>query len=402
MVPIDMRSATTQASLFDDEGGPTGITAALVVSRNAAPLTKEQKQFNKLIARIDATRRELAQWQAYLPAYQQRVAAEIVPLNALLREKRIALVMLLDQAMDGKVLTKGQKVKVADLLVGQLSDLLAEVQEAELVRLYDKYSAVSFEDEQQDNLEFMRAFASDAFGVELGADTAASTPEELARLIGEKMHAGVAGAAPQPEGRHKRKKSAKAEAQQMQREQAAAGASKAVREVYRKLASQLHPDREPDLEQRARKTGLMQEVNQAYAASDLLALLELQLRVEQIDPAALANMAQERLAHYNLVLREQSQRLEEELFELMAPFEIGMGNRLPRKPTPDAIDRLMDVDIRHLQTTLRGLKADLLSFQDINQLKSSLKHYRVSQPDDDETDFLDSLILDPFPTRRRR
>ena len=325
-----------------------------------------------------------------------------MPLNALLREKRIALVMLLDQAMDGKVLTKGQKVKVADLLVGQLSDLLAEVQEAELVRLYDKYSAVSFEDEQQDNLEFMRAFASDAFGVELGADTAASTPEELARLIGEKMHAGVAGAAPQPEGRHKRKKSAKAEAQQMQREQAAAGASKAVREVYRKLASQLHPDREPDLEQRARKTGLMQEVNQAYAASDLLALLELQLRVEQIDPAALANMAQERLAHYNLVLREQSQRLEEELFELMAPFEIGMGNRLPRKPTPDAIDRLMDVDIRHLQTTLRGLKADLLSFQDINQLKSSLKHYRVSQPDDDETDFLDSLILDPFPTRRRR
>jgi hypothetical protein len=42
------------------------------------------------------------------------------------------------------------------------------------------------------------------------------------------------------------------------------------------LASALHPDRQTDAQQREVKTGLMQQANQAYARSDLLALLALQ------------------------------------------------------------------------------------------------------------------------------
>jgi curved DNA-binding protein CbpA len=42
-----------------------------------------------------------------------------------------------------------------------------------------------------------------------------------------------------------------------------------VREVFRKLASELHPDRETDPAEHARKTELMQRVNQAYKAGDL-------------------------------------------------------------------------------------------------------------------------------------
>jgi len=69
-----------------------------------------------------------------------------------------------------------------------------------------------------------------------------------------------------------------------QRDQAAQGGTRAVREVFRKLASELHPDRETDPAEHARKTELMQRVNQTYKAGDLLALLELQLSIEQIDP----------------------------------------------------------------------------------------------------------------------
>jgi len=97
------------------------------------------------------------------------------------------------------------------------------------------------------------------------------------------------------------------------REQAAQGASRAMREVFRKLASELHPDREPDPDERVRKTVLMQRVNQAYAAGDLLALLELQLSIEQIDASTLAGIAQDRLAHYNHVLEAQLQSLQDEL-----------------------------------------------------------------------------------------
>jgi len=50
----------------------------------------------------------------------------------------------------------------------------------------------------------------------------------------------------------------------------------AIRTVFRQLASALHPDREPDAQERERKTALMSEVNAAYDKNDL-AQLEAQL-----------------------------------------------------------------------------------------------------------------------------
>lgn len=86
-----------------------------------------------------------------------------------------------------------------------------------------------------------------------------------------------------------------------------------MREVYRKLASALHPGREPDERQREAKTALMQRVNQAYEANDLLVLLELQLQIEQIDASQIANASEQRLKHYNKVLSDQLTELKLEL-----------------------------------------------------------------------------------------
>ncbi len=53
---------------------------------------------------------------------------------------------------------------------------------------------------------------------------------------------------------------------EQRREAEAQQATQSVREVYRKLASALHPDRETDERQREAKTALMQRVNQACAS----------------------------------------------------------------------------------------------------------------------------------------
>src|SRR5690606_20305824 len=92
--------------------------------------------------------------------------------------------------------------------------------------------------------------------------------------------------------------------------QAAREASVSVREVYRKLVSALHPDREIDAAERKRKTRLMQRANQAYERNDLLELLALQIETEQIDAAALASVPEERLKHYNQVLLDQARVLD--------------------------------------------------------------------------------------------
>ena len=157
-----------------------------------------------------------------------------------------------------------------------------------------------------------------------------------------------------------------------------------MREVYRKLASELHPDREPDPAERIRKTALLQKVNQAYDKGDLLVLLELQLEIEQINPGDLANMARERLVHFNAVLTEQLQRLREELEDIAMPFALSQGGFSSRDVSSQALEQALEVKINDMQQGLRDIDTDLRDFSDIAKLKQWLKHYRVDDGQMDE------------------
>ncbi len=110
----------------------------------------------------------------------------------------------LDRILDGKSLGKRERAKARALPVHFLSQLLAELQDPDLVGLYDKYAPRSFGDEQQDHLEFMRMLAQPA-----------SPRKKTAKM-----------------------KSAKTIAREALQEQSAQGANGAVRE--------LHPDRETE------------------------------------------------------------------------------------------------------------------------------------------------------------
>ena len=322
---------------------------AAAAGKSARP-GKAQKQFNDLITRIAAQRRELAEWQAFVPTYHRIVADSIDPLAAKLRERRVAWVKLLDRAVAGGELTRREQAKAQEILLEQLGGLLREAADAELVQLHDAHSDVSFQDLQQ------------------GDDRADDRTDECAE------------AGPSPGRRQRptkgRGESAESVARAALHAKAAQNAGHAMREVYRKLASELHPDRELDPGEQARKTVLMQQANQAYAARDLIGLLELQLRIEQIAPVALTDMAKERLAHFNHVLREQSQRLQQELAELTRPFMMAMGGLVARRFTPDVVRQALHTDTRELRLALKQLDADIADFRDIRRLKGALKAYR--------------------------
>ena len=97
-----------QPSLFDDKEPGASLPVVGVPGRRTA-LSPEQKLFNKLIARIGTQRQWLQQWRDFVPQYQQRYAADVAPLQRRLREKRMAMVKLLDQAMGDKALGKSQR-----------------------------------------------------------------------------------------------------------------------------------------------------------------------------------------------------------------------------------------------------------------------------------------------------
>ncbi len=86
------------------------------------------------------------------------------------------MVFLLDRLWDGPALTKRERAKVRDMLLGMLSELLGEGDDEALVQLYDKHSDVSFEEERQQGMGYVEAMASSMFGVELEADHGARTP----------------------------------------------------------------------------------------------------------------------------------------------------------------------------------------------------------------------------------
>src|SRR6185436_10379393 len=95
-------------------------------------------------------------------------------------------------------------------------------------------------------------------------------------------------------------------------------ARQALRDIYRKLASAVHPDRESDAARREEKNELMQRINQAYAANDLLSLFEIQIEIDQLDPEQIGNLGSQRLRHYNRLLAEQLEQLRGKLRALEA------------------------------------------------------------------------------------
>jgi hypothetical protein len=210
-----------------------------------------------------------------------------------------------------------------------------------------------------------------------------SSPEEVLQRaharMDEQQAQEVAENQAREERRAKRKKSAKQLAAQARQEAEQAQLSQSIREVYRKLASALHPDREPDPQERQRKTALMQRVNQAYAKNNLLQLLELQLELEHIDQSAVNNISEDRLKHYNSILKEQLGELDQEILHVEAGFRHAYGIPPFIDVSPDTVVRNLAGDIAEIQHSIRDLEKDLLAFEDLRRLKSWLKDLKRRQ-----------------------
>jgi len=351
--------------------------------------SKAQRRFNQLVEKLKSQRDELRRWQAYQRFYQQQQSDTYQPLIARLREQRVAMAQLLDAALDGRELGRRERDKAKYLLNQMIAALLEEGAEPLLVRLHDKYSAASFDDLRRERMDVLRAVANEALAIDVDAYAGGETPEEFESWIEEQIRAAhVKEAQADPPAKRRSAKPSKREAM---REQVAEGGTRAVREAYRRLVSELHPDREADPGEQIRKTELMQQVNHAYKAGDLLALLEIQISIEQIDAAALAGLAEDRLRHYVHVLEEQSRQLREELADVIEPFTVVLGETAARKVTTDAVQRLLDRDIRELKTILRKVEMDVICFRDIRQLKQSLGEYHVEPLDDDDLEMPDDF-----------
>lgn len=335
-----------------------------------------QQAFNTLIEKIGKRRATLADWEVFGHDYRRKFNNELLPLQASFDALRVHLVKRLDQSHDAKGLTKAERRTIEDLINLVAGDLLAAVDDPDIVEIHRRYNVTSAEEESAAISE-MREAMQEILGVDIPEDMNFTSPEDMYRHLQEHLD--------QEEERDRLREQAKAEhrARRKQSPKRAAAEERAraeeaevhlsIREVYRKLASALHPDREPDPVERERKAALMQRVNQAYASKSLLDLLELQLELEHIDQAMLESVGDDRLKRWNKILKEQLRGLDQELAEVKAEYAMRTGMKPGHPVSPRNVNYALNQQIHQLRDGVRAFEYDLRVFDDLGRLKAWLK-----------------------------
>lgn len=351
-------------------------TIAVAPDHDQPKLSKRQQAFNNLIKQIEKKRSRLSDWEAAIPFYRQKYTSELLPLVEKLVQAKIEIVRGLDQVSEKKELTKTERIVIASLIRKIAEQVLERHDDADLKAIYNKHSNIDYDSVKAASIESMKSMMEDMFGIELG-DVDMNSPDDMLNhakaRIEEELAKNNANRQSGEEHQNKHKKSAKQLAKETRQQAEEQQASLSIREVYRKLASALHPDREPDAQERKRKTSLMQRVNEAYEKRNLLQLLKLQLELEHIDHATINNISEDRLKHYNKILKEQLVELEQEINyvedEFVGQFGIDPFDRI----APNSIMRDLAAEIVEIHSTIQEIQKDILVFEDIKKTKVWLK-----------------------------
>lgn len=349
----------------------------IIASHNTAQLTKAQKAFNTLIKQIENKRIQLLAWEVTTTNFQQKFTLNLAPLIEKIIDIKTEIVLRLDLACSQKGFSKIECSLIEDLIVDLAESVLAERNDEHIKAVYDKYHTITYDQQNAAELAQIKSLLEAATGLDLDDELDISDREAVLKHIQEQMSAQTAAEesrrAEQAEHQSKRRKSSKQIAREQKLHAEAQHTSQSLREIYRKLASALHPDRETDPEERKRKTALMQRVNQAHENGNLLQLLELQLELEHITPTALSNLDEERLLRYNSILKEQLKELSDEITQVQDNFHMRFGINPNIKVSPSSALHLLAHDITNTQHDINELKRDLAALQDIKTTKSWLK-----------------------------
>jgi hypothetical protein len=393
---------------------PLPAPLRIAPQHNQPTLSKAQKAFNTLVKKIETSRETLAQWQGTMQAYQRKVASDFAPLLQTYESLQADMVFAMDKALDAhavksgkgapKGLTKTERRVVQELICELAENLIVATGDDTLKAVYNKHNDIDFDAEEAQAAQSMKAVMQGMFGVDLDADEAGDkgdgvqSPQDVIRKLQEQMkkmwqqESEESSPSSSPKNPPKRK-TAKQLAREEKQKTEADQTSQSIREVYRKLVSALHPDREPDPTERIRKTALMQRVNQAYDKKDLLQLLELQLELEHIDAQTIAGLSEDRLKHFNKVLKEQLAELEQEIASMEMPLH-GQFNLQPyMRLQPNGVMPLLLRDIAALQRDIRQFKKELLIPHDLAAFKLWIKarkqeaRQREAEMDDEDFPF---------------
>lgn len=368
---------------------------ALKISANAenGPLSPAQKRFNTLLTKVETLTEKIEATRRAVDAHRPRAARELGELEQRQSELMQKMVLLLDQRLRGKGLTAAQKSTATEILI-TLSESLAAEGDADMQAIHDQHSPQDLADKQGEAAQEMKQMMEAMLGTPIAHEGDPDDLESLLQAAMLEMERKFQAEHEQRQAAQASRRSKKAKtAKQKQAEEEVTDAQSALRTLFRQLASALHPDRETDPDERARKTALMSEVNSAYQRRDLTALLQLQLRAELVNPQAIASMAEKKVAALSLLLKEQVSALERDLAQLdmqaRDEFDLPWGLA---PITSIGLARALTQQCRQIAQDIAFMQQDLRRLQDDADFKRWLKEQARAAKQSDPFDELDALM----------
>ena len=342
------------------------VTTAVFAKETQRPVSAVQKKFDQLSKKIEQQKVQLQDWKDTAELAQQHVHGKLIPLSEQLNAYRATLIEQLHEASLAYKFTM-REVDTLDQLILNLCDLslnrhLSEAQEQRIRQIFEVHAGTSFEDQNADIESIDDDSISDI-----------EDPESLFEHFMQQQAAKERGQHAQAHASKPRKKTAKQLQNELQQQQADALATKSLKQIYQRLIAHLHPDREPDEQERIKKTGLMQQVNDAYQTQDLMGLIQLQLHIGQQNKASLAQLADEQLHLYNLNLAKHSQQLAQDIEQYLAILHDICGFATFDTLTPKTVIKKLKEDRRFIEQQHKEFQQLIRQLTDAKAIKAFLK-----------------------------
>ena len=373
-IPDDLRASPADRSLA-------------VRSTPGRPLGKEERAFNRALARLQALSRALDEEKRRLDRLLVFHAAEIRPRTDRAVALRVGLVRALAPFLDDRRLTKAQHRVLRRILVEQLDDVLTHLEkpDADLQALFERLHDVSYAQAVQDDIEEAQAGMAAIFD-ELGLDV--EVPELRADMTEEDAAAAAAQLAHELRRAEESRDAAK---QKPRHEKTARAAEERARRheqlrkdslgaVYRRLAKELHPDLERDPAEREKKSRVMQDITAAYTRGDLHALLQLELEWLGAAERRRGSSEPRQAAGVHRAIEAASDRARGRNPVVAAPAAICGPHRRGPVRFPLVIDGPREVErldgmIAQINIALRRLSSD----EALKEVRGAIREYRDSE-----------------------
>ncbi|MGE4314811.1 molecular chaperone DnaJ [Acinetobacter sp.] len=167
--------------------------------------------------------------------------------------------------------------------------------------------------------------------------------------------------------------------QQGKQAKAAMLVNQSLKTVYLKIASIIHPDREPDESKKGEKTELLQRANEAYEQEDLFFLMKLQLEVEQSKQGSNKGLSTEQVKFYQQALEAQSQALKKQIQELIDSLVWSNKAKIAVSKSKGQLNiadlyKQIDVDVSAVKQQLKAEKQRLMYMGKESGLEMLLEH----------------------------